>query len=152
MSNPILVAEFQNDPESLGYAHLIAEGATGKIVEILNAPRYEAVGKVAIEEYVGFLIDIGKFAGIIAAANAGDALAGALVGQLRVAKELGIRNVDMSSPIIQGQHQLLIDANFITVDDLQDINAMATSQISRAAMLDLDGPVTLQSVIEALGV
>lgn len=152
MSNPILVAELQNDPESLGYAPLIAEGATGKIVEILNAPRYEAVGKVAIEEYVGFLIDIGKFAGIIAAASGGDALAAGLVGQLRIAKELGIRNVDLSSPVIRGQQQMLIDAGYMSVDDLQDLDAMATIKISRADMLDLDEPVTVQQIIAALEV
>ena len=40
--------ELTNDPESMGYAPLLAAGSHNQVAALLNEPRYDALGSVLI--------------------------------------------------------------------------------------------------------
>ena len=146
----ILSEELANDPAGLGYAALIAQGSDNAIADLLNAPRYSALGGVNI---TNMLIWIAKH-GIMkqlrdAAAGADATIASIAEVAILLVNNPNISSIDLGLADVQNMLGLLAQAGVIPSDAYQELLGLAAIQMSRAKQIGLRA-VTADDVSRAI--
>lgn len=148
----VLSDELTNDPETLGYATPLTAGDHQEVARLLNEPRYSTPGAKPIASTT--LLDWGGKNGRIANLKdaAGNTNNSAELRSIAEAALLMIQrsdtNLDMSQSEILGMLDALKQASVFSQTDIDSLNAMSTTDISRAEQLGL-GRVSIQEVRNA---
>lgn len=152
----ILQDEITNDPEGIGYAQYLPD-APGKVVELLNDPRFDQLGTITMEELEGFMKTNMHSSGLpIYWAMKQTVRSSEAPENIRLLCEMALdlttssfRIVKMYLPVIQTNLDALVATGFLTVDQRIELEAMATHKVSRAQQLGLD-KLTDIDIMEAI--
>jgi hypothetical protein len=144
-----LRAEIAEDPAGLGYAAWAAGGSDNAIAEVLNAPRYDALGKVGITPMLIWIAKYGIMARLRAAAEGDNAQIASIaeVAALLV-QNPNIDAIDFGLPDVQAMLGALAQAGVIPAEAYQEVLTIARVRVSRADLLGL-GTVSADDVSRA---
>jgi hypothetical protein len=138
--------ELTNDPESLGYAAMLAAGSHNAAAAALNMARYPALGSVDITPLLEWMAAHGIMARLRAAVAGEDAqIASIAEVALMLVSNPNIPALDLSRERVQTMLGALTSAGVIPTEAHQELLSMAAVQVSRAAVLGL-GTVTADDV------
>ena len=142
--------ELTNDPEGLGYAPLLAAGSANAIADLLNAPHYDALGKVGITPMLVWIAKHGVMARLRAAA-AGDNAQIASIAEVAMllVQNPNISAIDFGLSDVQAMLAALAQAGVIPQDAYTEVLTLATVHVSRAQQLGL-GTVSADDVSRAM--
>ena len=142
--------ELTLDPAGLGYAPLLADGSATQVAALLNEPRYEALGRVAITPLLEWIAVHGIMARLRAAAAGTDAQVASIAEvALMLVSNPNIPALDLSRPRVQEMLAALATAGVIPQDAHDELLALGTVRESRAQQLGL-GTVTADDVSRAV--
>lgn len=150
MDYTTLRTEIETDPESLGYAPLVAAGSHNQVAALLNEPRYPGPGPVDIATVLIWAAKHGTLAKLRAAA-AGDNPQVASIAEvaLLLVQNPNIPAIDLALPDVQEMFDVLTAAGVIAVEDRDELFLLGTVSLSRADVLGL-GIVREDDVARAL--
>jgi hypothetical protein len=150
MDTQALHSEIINDPAGLGYAADVATGSANHVADLLNAPRYDAYGKVLITPVLIWLAKYGIMPRLRAATQGDDkAIAGIAEVAMMLVSNPNIPALDVGLLDVQVMIDHLVTAGVIPVDAASELMDLATVKRSRAEVLGL-GVVTADDVSRAL--
>lgn len=146
----ILHDELINDPNGIGYADPIAAGSHNVLADLLNTPRYGELGSVGITPMLEWIAAWGIMARLRAAVNGPDqSLASIAEVALMLVSNPNISSIDFSRPRVQQMLTVLATAGVFPQDAYDELEMLATTQVSRAKQLGL-GTVTIDDISRAL--
>jgi|MGYP001001554848 hypothetical protein len=145
-----LYYELTTDPEALGYAPLIAAGSHNRVAEILNRPRYAALGKIGIAQALIWMAKHGILARLRAAVQGSDPMIASIaeVATMLVSNP-NIAEIDLGLTDVQTMLGALVAAEVIPSAAHDELMAIAMVQRSRAEML-FGRTITVDEVSEVL--
>ena len=142
--------ELINDPEGLGYAGPLATGSHNAVADMINTPRYPALGSVEITPLLEWIADHEIMARLRTAASGGDtALASIAEVALMLVSNPNIPSLDLSRPRVQRMLGALYAGGAVSTEAYEELLDMATIQVSRAMALGL-GTVAADDVSRAI--
>lgn len=148
-----LQAEILEDPAGIGYAGAVAKGSANQVADLLNAPRFDGLGKVEITPVLIWLAKYGIMARLRAAALDTDHAEIASIAEvaLLLVQNPNIPALDVGLPDVQFMLDALVQAAIIPSQAADELRALATVKRSRAEVLGLPA-VTADHVSMALEV
>jgi hypothetical protein len=142
--------ELSKDPQALGYAPLLAAGSANGVADLLNAPRYDALGKVGITPLLEWIAAYGVMARLRAAATGENAQVASIAEvALMLVSNPNIPALDLSRPRVQQMLGALTQAGVIPQEAHAELLALATVRVSRAQQLGF-GTVTADDISRAM--
>lgn len=145
-----LYHELTTDPEELGYAPLIAAGSHNRVAELLNRPRYAALGKVSVTQTLIWIAKHGIMARLRAAAQGSDqAIASIAEVAMMLVSNPNIAEIDLGLSDVQTMLSSLVAAGVIPQAAEDELLAVAMVQRSRAEVL-FSRSVSVDEVSEVL--
>jgi hypothetical protein len=150
MDDSALRDEILKDPEKIGYAPAVATGSANQVADLLNAPRYDGLGKVEITPVLIWLAKYGVMARLRAAVNGADpSIASIAEVALLLVQNPNIPALDVGLSDVQMMLGALVQADVIPEDAAAELSALAAVRQSRAEVLGL-GVVTADDVSRTL--
>ena len=150
MDYSTLHSELVNDPEALGYQSPLSAGAHNQVADLLNEPRFGALGSVPITPLLEWIAKYGVMARLRAAAAGSDPeIASIAEVALMLVNNPNIPALELGRERVQQMLGALTQAEVIPQEANDELIGMATTQRSRAAMLGL-GWVSASDVSKAM--
>lgn len=145
-----LYHELTTDPEELGYAPLIAAGSHNRVAEMLNRPRYAALGTIGIAQALIWMAKHGILARLRAAVQGNDPTIASIaeVATMLVSNP-NIAEIDLGLTDVQTMLSSLVAAGVIPQTAEDELLAAAMVQRSRAEIL-FGRSVSVDEVSEVL--